>query len=121
MSAFIIAPDARDDLDAIWDYYGLELQNPDAADHVLDDLFAAMRLLTKSPGIGHFRSDLSKEPLRFWHVRSYLIIYRSEMNADPDRSCATRCAGRGNHLATGVTRASDVDRMGNSGLGGGRK
>jgi len=26
----------------------------------------------------HFRSDLAKEALRFWHVRSFLIIYRSE-------------------------------------------
>ncbi len=79
MSAFIVAPAARDDLDAIWDYYGLELQNTDAADRVTGELFDAMRLLSKSPHIGHFRSDLSQEPLRFWHVRSYLIIYRAEV------------------------------------------
>jgi antitoxin ParD1/3/4/toxin ParE1/3/4 len=28
--------------------------------------------------MGHYRSDLSSEPLRFWRVREYLVIYRSE-------------------------------------------
>ena len=30
------------------------------------------------PGMGHFRSDLAAEPLRFWRVRNYLVVYRSE-------------------------------------------
>jgi plasmid stabilization system protein ParE len=30
------------------------------------------------PGMGRLRRDLAAEPLRFWHVRSYLIIYRRE-------------------------------------------
>ncbi len=28
--------------------------------------------------MGHFRGDLVANPLRFWRVRDYLIIYRSE-------------------------------------------
>jgi hypothetical protein len=28
--------------------------------------------------MGHYRGDLVAEPLRFWRVREYLIIYRSE-------------------------------------------
>lgn len=28
------------------------------------------------PGLGHLREDLTDEPLRFWPVHSYLIIYR---------------------------------------------
>jgi len=28
--------------------------------------------------MGHYRSDLVAEPLRFWRVRDDLIIYRSE-------------------------------------------
>jgi antitoxin ParD1/3/4/toxin ParE1/3/4 len=28
--------------------------------------------------MGHVREDLSRTPLRFWPVFSYLIIYRSE-------------------------------------------
>jgi plasmid stabilization system protein ParE len=78
MSDFLIAPVAGMDLDEIWEYYAIELQNPDAADRIRDEIFAAFHTLTQTPGMGHFRSDLAKEPLRFWHVRSYPIIYRSE-------------------------------------------
>ena len=78
MSDFLIAPVARMELDEIWEYYAIELQNPDAADRIRDEIFAAFHTLAKTPGMGHFRSDLAREPLRFWHVRSYLIIYRSE-------------------------------------------
>jgi plasmid stabilization system protein ParE len=78
MSAFLLAPVAVDDLEAAWDYYAFELENIEAADRIRDELFAAMRELAKTPGMGHFRSDLSPEPLRFWKVRRYLIIYRSE-------------------------------------------
>jgi plasmid stabilization system protein ParE len=28
--------------------------------------------------MGHYRADLSEEPLCFWTVRSFLIIYRRE-------------------------------------------
>lgn len=33
------------------------------------------------PAIGHLREDLTDEPLRFWPVRRYLIVYRSD--SDP--------------------------------------
>ena len=78
MSDFLIAPAASNELDQIWEYYAIELRNPDAADRVIKEIFNAFRKLAKNPGMGHFRNDLADEPLRFWHVRSYLIIYRSE-------------------------------------------
>jgi plasmid stabilization system protein ParE len=78
MSDFVIAPAAAVELDEIWDYYAIEAQNPDAADRVIEEIFEAMHKLAQAPGMGHFRGDLAAEPLRFWRVRSYLIIYRSE-------------------------------------------
>jgi toxin ParE1/3/4 len=78
MSDFLIAPVARMDLDEIWEYYAIELQNPGAADRIRDEIFAALQILARTPAMGHFRGDLAREPVRFWHVRSYLIIYRSE-------------------------------------------
>ena len=78
MSDFVISPVARSDLDEIWDYYAIDLQNPDAADRIRDEIFPAFSKLARTPGIGHIRNDLAKEPLRIWHVRSYLIIYRGE-------------------------------------------
>ena len=61
-----------------WDYHAIELQNLDAADRIRDEIFGAFEELARMPGMGHFRSDLCAEPLRFWRVRDYLIIYRSE-------------------------------------------
>ena len=40
----------------------------------------SMRLVAERPGIGHTRADLAREPVRFWPVYSYLIIYRPETN-----------------------------------------
>jgi plasmid stabilization system protein ParE len=37
-----------------------------------------MRRLAEMPELGHFREDLADEPLRFWPVHSYLIIYRPD-------------------------------------------
>ena len=78
MNGFVLAPAALGDLEDLWDYYAIELQNPEAADRLRDEMFEAFRKLVKTPGVGHFRSDLSKEPLRFWRVRKYLVVYRSE-------------------------------------------
>jgi toxin ParE1/3/4 len=78
MSAFLLAPSARVDLEEIWNYYAMELQNLEAADRIRDELFDAFRKLVRTPGLGHFRNDLAADPLRFWRVRSYLIIYRPE-------------------------------------------
>jgi plasmid stabilization system protein ParE len=78
MSGFLIPPVARNDLDEIWEYYAIELQNPDAADRINDEIFQAFHKLAQMPDAGHLRHDLAAESLRFWRVRSYLIIYRSE-------------------------------------------
>ena len=34
-----------------------------------------MELIGDNPGIGHVRDDLTDQPVRFWAVFSYLIIY----------------------------------------------
>jgi antitoxin ParD1/3/4/toxin ParE1/3/4 len=65
-------------LEEIWSYIAIDLQNADAADRIRDELFNALGKLARTPGMGHFRSDLAGKPLRFWCVRSHLIIYRSE-------------------------------------------
>jgi plasmid stabilization system protein ParE len=78
VSGFLIAPAAYGDLNAILEYYAVDLQNPDAADRILEELFLAFRKLSTMPGMGHLRNDLANEPLRYWSVRNYLVIYRSE-------------------------------------------
>jgi toxin ParE1/3/4 len=78
VSDFVLAPVARDDLHEIWVYYAIEIHNVDVADRIRDELFQAFNELVKMPGMGHYRGDLSTESLRFWRVRDYLVIYRSE-------------------------------------------
>jgi plasmid stabilization system protein ParE len=78
MNDLLISPNARVDLEEIWSHYATDLQNPDAADRIHSELFDALRKLARNPGIGHLRSDLACEPLRYWCVRRYLIIYRGE-------------------------------------------
>jgi antitoxin ParD1/3/4/toxin ParE1/3/4 len=76
MNRFVLTPAARADLLDIFDY--ISQDNPDAARRVINEIRAAMRKLAEMPEMGHFRRDLATEPLRFWQVYSYLIIYRPE-------------------------------------------
>jgi antitoxin ParD1/3/4/toxin ParE1/3/4 len=76
MISYILAPEAVQDLHDLWDYIAAE--NVDAADRVIDALFAAFERLVAMPGLGHTREDLTDQPLRFWTVGAYLVIYRAE-------------------------------------------
>jgi toxin ParE1/3/4 len=79
MSRFTLAPAARSDIADIWNYYATETGNARLADRMRDEIFDGIRKIAQTPGIGHYRNDLADEPLRFWRVRKYLIIYRSEV------------------------------------------
>ena len=45
---------------------------------MVGEIISGFHTIAATPGIGHLRSDLSEEPLRFWALRKYRIIYRSE-------------------------------------------
>jgi len=81
MSGFILASAAKSDLVEIWSYYAIEVGDVDLADRMRDEIFDGFRAIAKNPGIGHLRRDLADEPLKFWRVRNYLIIYRSKARA----------------------------------------
>ena len=76
MTSYILAPEAC----RISRNSGtiLPTENLDAADRVIDTLFAAFERLAAMPGLGHRREDLTDRPLRFWTVDAYLVIYRAE-------------------------------------------
>ena len=76
MTPYILAPEALQDLQELWDYIATE--NLDAADRMIDTLFAAFERLAAMPGLGHRREDLTDRPLRFWTVDMYLVLYRAE-------------------------------------------
>ncbi len=72
---YVLAPEAALDLVNIWRYVkehsGLEVA--DRVESVIRDRIA---FLAASPGAGHRRMDLTDEPVRFFPVYSYLIVYR---------------------------------------------
>lgn len=78
MSGYVFAPLAKSDLEQILSYYRDELHNCVAAERLRRRFLRTLRLLAKEPEMGHWRSDLADEPLRFWPMDRYLIIYRSQ-------------------------------------------
>lgn len=74
---FLLTPTARSNLLEIHEF--LHRESPPAASMVLARLRDAMLTLGIRLGLGHMREDLADEPLRFWPVYSYLIIYRAEV------------------------------------------
>ena len=76
MSNFVLTQAAKGDLRKILEY--LEGDSPSALLKVVDALDDAMQLLADNPGIGHLRSDLTPQDVRFWSVLRYLVIYRPD-------------------------------------------
>jgi plasmid stabilization system protein ParE len=77
MKGYYVSPEARNDLEQIIEFIAQE--SPVAALKVLREIGAAMRKLARMPGMGHLREDLVDEPVRFWPVYSYLIVYRDDI------------------------------------------
>lgn len=70
---------AEQDMLDLWAYIAQE--NPAAADLVVAEMEAAMQRLCEQPAAGHLRSDLTAAPVRFWTVRSYLVVYQFDERA----------------------------------------
>ena len=76
MTGYDFHPEARTDLDEIWEY--IRSDSIEASDRVLAEILTAIRRLVRFPRQGHRRIDLTNRPLRFIRVRDYLIAYASE-------------------------------------------
>jgi plasmid stabilization system protein ParE len=75
MSAYVLSPDAMEDLQDVWDFIASD--NIPAADKLENEFFEAFEMLAERPRIGHTRPDLTERDVRFWPIGSYLIVYRS--------------------------------------------
>lgn len=73
MASYLLTPAAEKDLQKILDY--LYEFAPHMESNILVGLDRAMHLLAVNPCMGHMRSDLTTEDLRFWPVYRYLIVY----------------------------------------------
>lgn len=80
MSGYVLSIEAEEDVFRIWEYL-TNKADLKTANRVEARLYKAFELLTKTPGLGHRRPDLTKYPVLFFRVRpyAYLIIYRPEV------------------------------------------
>jgi len=88
MNSYILAPAAQRDLRALQAYIAQE--NIQAARRVLAEIRAACARLADNPHLGHVREDLTDQPVCFWAVRTYYIIYRPETRPLEIVRCAQR-------------------------------
>jgi plasmid stabilization system protein ParE len=74
---YILAPEAAHDLVEIWRYL-----KKNAGVEIAEQVEFAIRdqivFLARMPGAGHWRKDLTDEPVKFFSLYSYLIVYRPE-------------------------------------------
>jgi toxin ParE1/3/4 len=74
MSQLRLAPKARADLDAIWDYTALHWGEEQAEAYLLS-LGETMQLLAKQPGLGRTIDDIRKGYFKFT-AASHIFIFR---------------------------------------------
>jgi plasmid stabilization system protein ParE len=58
MSSYVVSPEARSDLVAVWRYYALEAGDVELADRIQAELIEAFHKIARMPGLGHSRTDL---------------------------------------------------------------
>ncbi len=76
MTPYEIVPEAQSDLFEIWSYIAEDsIRLADRIESEFRDLFAS---LAKMPRQGHTRKDLTKLPVLFFPLYSYLVVYRPE-------------------------------------------
>ncbi|AXC09464.1 hypothetical protein ACPOL_0077 [Acidisarcina polymorpha] len=61
-------------MDEIWDY--IARNSAEAADRWIDSLYEAFEFVSRTPGCGHTRADLTDKDVRFWAFKTYVILYR---------------------------------------------
>ncbi len=74
MKPYLLTTEAEQDMASIKTYLIAKGGRPLAL-HVLARLRSSMRFLGKRPASGHARPELTAEPVKFWQVFSYLVIY----------------------------------------------
>lgn len=74
---FVLAPEAAEDLVAIWRFIK-NRASVQIADRVEAEIRKRIFFLTKNPQAGHWRTDLTSERVRFFAVYSYLVVYQPE-------------------------------------------
>jgi len=76
---YVLAPQAAIDLVRIWRYIRNNA-SVEMADRIESAIRQKVAFLAGRPGAGHWRKDLTEEPVKFFSIYSYLVVYRPETN-----------------------------------------
>ncbi len=74
---YVLAPEAAFDLVKIWRYIKKH-SSIEMADHVESVIREKIIFLAANPDAGHKRTNLTDQPVKFFAVYSYLIVYRQD-------------------------------------------
>ena len=72
-----ISSEAQDDLFEIWQRIALD--SVDLANRIEQEFYSLFESLARMPGQGHTRKDLTKRPVLFFPLYSFLVIYQPEV------------------------------------------
>jgi len=67
MNSFVLSPEAEEDIFEIWTYLANEV-NVEFANQIESNLFDVFALLSRNPGLGHKRQDLTNIPVLFYRA-----------------------------------------------------
>jgi antitoxin ParD1/3/4/toxin ParE1/3/4 len=81
---FEVAFAAQEDLFEIW--RRIAQDSVSLADRIETELYEAFESVARMPGIGHTRKDLTRQPVLFFPLYSFLIVYQA--NTRPVRIMA---------------------------------
>ena len=74
MELFEVSPSAQEDLFAIWDWIATD--SVALADRIESEFYALFEMIGRTPRLGHVREDLTKRPILFLSMYSFLVAYR---------------------------------------------
>jgi plasmid stabilization system protein ParE len=72
---YVLAPEAAVDLVKIWRYIKKQ-SSIEIADRVESVILDKILFLAGNPSAGHWRKNLTDQPVKFFPAYSYLIVYR---------------------------------------------
>ena len=75
MPAYIVAPEAEEDIFLIWTYFLREAGSV-IADRVEAELLDAFAGLAEVPGKGHRRQDLARADVYFFTIYEFMVVHR---------------------------------------------
>jgi toxin ParE1/3/4 len=78
VTRYRLSPEAQGDLTDVKQYLMGE-GGARLARYVLGEIRSGLQFIAANPGAGHSREDLTDEPVKFWPIFSYLVVYDPAM------------------------------------------